>query len=451
MDQVTGTENIGDVIRELLEDNNDTVLQAALVDLHAADIAEVVERIDREDRARIVNLLQKEKASEVAAELSASILHDLFEDLPQKTVVDIVQDMDSDDAADVIGELDAEYAEKILSAMPWEETREVRTLLGHSEESAGGIMAVEVVTVYDNQTASEALDALRQKSSEVDDVYNIYVVDQGGVLQGVVALKDLVLAGPQDKLSSIMDAEFLSIHPEMDQEAVANFFHKYDLVVAPVVDENGRLVGRVTVDDILDVVEEEASEDIALMAGITDENIVEGSVFKLSMGRLPWLIVSFFGEMVSATVMHHFSASIKQVVMSAFFIPLIMAMGGNTGIQSATVVIRGLAVGDFFLRDTGKRLVKELLIALINGLIIALFLLAVTYIWMGNVRFGIILGVSMIAVLFNAAFIGTILPFFLKSVKIDPAVSTGPFITTSNDVLGLLIYFSLITLFSKWL
>ena len=451
MEQTSASDNTKEIIKELLSREDYSVLKAALVDLHAADIAEIISRLDREERKKIFDLLQTEKAALVTAELSSSVLKEVFEDLDQKQIVDIVQNMDSDDAADVIGELDVETAEKILSAMPWEETREVRTLLGHNEESAGGIMAVEVVTVSDNQTAASALDALRKKSKEVDDVYNIYVVDSQGVLKGLVALKDLVLADPNDKICDIMDKEFFSVHPEMDQEEVANYFHKYDLVAAPVVNENGQLVGRITVDDVLDVVEEEASEDIALMAGITDENIVEGSVFKLSMGRLPWLIVAFFGEMVSATVMHHFSASIKQVVMSAFFIPLIMAMGGNTGIQSATVVIRGLATGDFYLKDTGKRLLKELSIAMINGVIIAILLIAVSYFWMDNVKFGGILGIAMLAVLFNAAFIGTIVPFFLKSVKVDPAISTGPFITTSNDVLGLLVYFSLITFFAKWL
>jgi len=451
MDQVANTENIGDVIKELIDREDWPVLKAALVDLHPADIAEIITRFDREERKRVFDLLHTDQAAEVAAELPTSILKEVAGDLEQKKLVEIVQTMDSDDAADVIGDLDDEIAEKILSAMPWEETREVRTLLRHNEESAGGIMAMEVVTVYDDQTASQALEALRKKSREVDDVYNIYVVDSNGILKGVVALKDLVLADPADKISDIMDPEFFSIHPEMDQEEVANYFHKYDLVAAPVTDEQGRLVGRITVDDVLDVVEEEASEDMALMAGITDENIGEGSVFKLSMGRLPWLMVAFFGEMISATVMRHFTVSIKEVVMSAFFIPLIMAMGGNTGIQSATVVIRGLAIGDFCIKDTGRKLVKELAVAMINGIIIAVLLVLISYIWIHNIRFGIILGTAMLAVLFNAALIGTVLPFFLKSIKIDPAVSTGPFITTSNDVLGLLVYFSLITFFAKWL
>ncbi len=442
--------DVREIIEELIEKGETTLLKTVLVDLHPADIAEAITRMDRDKQQAVFEFLDVAQAAEALVELDTSIRQSILRELDEKRIVEIVGAMDSDDAADVVGELDEEVAQRVMDAMPWEEFREVKTLLRHDEETAGGIMALEIVAVDQNRTAQEAQEVLRRKADEVEDVYNIYVVDRMGVLKGLVSLKELVLADPKTKLSKIMDKEPISVHPEMDQEEVANLFHKYDLVAAPVVDEQGRLVGRITVDDVLDVLEEEVSEDITLMAGITDEEIQERSIFKLSGVRLPWLLVAFGGEMVSAAVMHHFKASLDQIIAAAFFIPLIMAMGGNTGIQSATVVIRGLATGDINLRDTGQRLLREVSVAFLNGLIIALLLFGVATLWLKDPLFGTILALALVAVLFNAAFMGTLIPFLLKRIGVDPAIATGPFITTSNDVLGLLVYFGMITLFFRW-
>ncbi len=443
--------NVSELIEELLDRDNKTYLKTALMDLHPADIAEALTRMDEEKRDVIFGLLDKERAAEVLVELDTSIRRNLLEKLDERRVVEIIGTMDSDDATDIIGELEEELAQRILDAMPWKEFREVKTLLKHDEETAGGIMALEIVAVDQDQPAEEALNVLRRKAAEVEDVYNIYVVDRKGAFKGLVTLKDLVLSNPESKLSEIMDREAIFVHPEMDREDVANLFHKYDLVAAPVVDREGRLIGRITVDDVMDVVEEEASEDMSLMAGITDEKISERSVLKLSSVRLPWLLVAFAGEMLSATVLHYFKASLNHIVASAFFIPLIMAMGGNTGMQSATVVIRGLATGDIKLRDTRQRLIREMSVAFLNGFVISILLVGVAFFWLHDPKFGLIVGVAMVAVLFNAAFMGTIIPFLLKRIGVDPAIATGPFITTSNDVLGLVVYFGTITLSLQWL
>lgn len=448
--QLPGSD-LNEIIEELIERGDETYLKTVLLDLHPADIAEIVSRFDRETGEGIITLLDTETAAEVFVELDTPVRQDILHEMDEEKVVEIIGTMDSDDATDVIGELDEEVAQRVLKAMPWKEFREVKTLLRHDEETAGGIMALEIVAVDENRKTQEAMEVLRQKAEEVDDVYNIYVVDKIGVLKGVVSLKALVLAKPDTLLNQIMDREAVTIHTEMDQEEVANIFHKYDLVAAPVVDKQGRLVGRITVDDVLDVVEEEASEDITMMAGITDETIAERSIFKVAGVRLPWLLVAFMGELVSAVIYQRFHASVEKIIASAFFIPMIMAMGGNTGIQSATVVIRGLATGDIDLRDTRRRLFRELRVAFLNGCLISLLLFGVVAVWLQDPRFGLILGMAMIAVLFNAAFTGTLIPFLLKRVGVDPAIATGPFITTSNDVLGLVVYFSMITLFHQWL
>lgn len=436
-----------EIVRELLDKKDRTVLKTVLFDLHPADVAEIITRVDKDERKRILSLIEIEKVAEVIIELDSSIRKNILEELDEDKVVAIIKVMDSDDATDIIGELEETLAGRILDAMPWKESKEVETLLLHDEETAGGIMALEIVAVDQEKTASEAQEVLRHKADEVDDVYNIYVVDSNGVLKGQVSLKDLVLALPDAKLNEIMEKADVTIPITMDQEEVANLFRKYDLVSAPVVDDSGRLIGRITVDDVLNVVEEEVSEDFTKMAGITDEEILEKSIFKISSVRLPWLLVALVGEMISAFILHHFQVSLDRIVASAFFIPLIMAMGGNTGIQSSTIVIRGLATGEIGLRDTGQRLFREILAAIFNGLIIALILLVVVAFWLRDPKFGIVLGVTLISVLFNAALIGTLVPLFLKRIGVDPAIATGPFITTSNDVLGLIVYFSMVGIY----
>ena len=440
-------DDVSEILEELLERGDTAYLKTILIDLHPADIAEAITRIGHDKRVIIFTLLNTTQAAEVLIELNSTHRQEILQAIGEKRVVEIIGAMDSDDATDVVGELKEDVAQRVLNALPWKEFREVKTLLRHNEETAGGIMALEVVAVNQNKNAHEAQEVIRQKADEVEDVYNIYVVDDEGILKGFVSLKGLVLADPQAKLSEIMDKEAISVQVGMDREEVANLFQKYDLVAAPVLDAQGRLVGQITVDDVLDVLKQEVNEDITMMAGITDEEIRGRSIFKISGVRLPWLMVAFTGEMISAFVMSRFKASLSEIVASAFFIPLIMAMGGNTGIQSATVVIRGLATGEINLKDTGRRLLKEIGSAFLNGLIIALLLFGVSGFWLHNEKFGAILSMAMLAVILNAALMGTLIPFFLKRLGIDPAIATGPFITTSNDVLGLVVYFGMMTLF----
>jgi magnesium transporter len=437
---------IEEVVRELLQKQDWTVLKTILVDLHPADIAEIVTRMDRDERRQMFSLIETEKIAEVIIELDDPVWKEILEEQDEEKLVAIIKAMDSDDAADIIGELEKDLAARVLDAMPWKESREVETLLRHDEETAGGIMALEIVAVDQEKTAGEALEVLRRKAEEVEDVYNIYAVDGKGVLKGIVSLKDLVLANPKARLNELMDKEPVSIHPEMDQEEVANLFQKYDLVSAPVVDAQERLVGRITVDDVLEVVEEEVNEDFTKMAGITDEEIGERSIFKISRVRLPWLLLAFVGQIVSAKIYEHFVPSTSELIMATFFVPMIMAMAGNIGIQSSTVIIRGLVTGDIRLKDTGWRLLQELSVAFLNGFGIAVLLFTVVSLWFRDTVFGGVLGVAMLAVLTIAALLGTLVPLFLKRIRIDPAIATGPFITTSNDIIGLTIYFTIIRL-----
>jgi len=436
----------------LIEQRDEPKLKNILVDMHPADIADVLERLDEESRNWLFSLLNPDDASDVVVELEDVPREDLIEDLDTERISEIVDEMDSDDAADVVSELPDEVAEKVLKSIDDQDREEVEELLRHEEDTAGGIMALEFIAVNENATVDEAIRQIRQKAEEVEEVYNVYAVDDKDLLVGVVPLKKLILSSPSLQVRDIMNRDVVSVSTDMDQEKVASIVRKYDLVSIPVVDAQGRLVGRITVDDIVDVLHDEAAEDLHIMAGITEEEMPqETSTLKISRLRLPWLIVAFIGELVSAYVLSQFEASLHEIVAVAFFIPIIMAMGGNSGIQTTTVVVRGLAAAPESFSIGLKSLKRELKVASFNGAIISILIFVVVASWLHLPSLGLVIAIAMMVVILNAALVGATIPFLLKKLNYDPAVATGPFITTSNDVLGLLIYLSLATAYMHWL
>lgn len=439
-------------ISYLADARDDAMVRNMIVDLHPADLAEILYHLDEEHRNYIFELLDAETASEVISEMDGVSREDLLGELDEARISEIVDEMDSDDATDLVSELPGDLAQKVLDSIDKEDSEEVKELLSHEEDTAGGIMAKEFVAVHLQSTVDQAIQEIRAKAEEVEDIYYLYVVDQFDKLVGVARLKDLILAKGDTKISAIMDRDVISVTTDVDQEAVANIARRYDLVSIPVIDKFGRLIGRITFDDVADVMEEEASEDIQRMAGITDEEeFREKSIFRISQVRLPWLLVGFSGELVSAYILHHFEASLDQIIVAAFFIPIIMAMGGNAGIQSSTIMVRGIATGEIGLYDIRRRLLREIFVSLLNGFLCGLLLFLVVTFWLKLPRFGFILASVLMLVILNASFVGAIVPVILRKIKIDPAIATGPFITTSNDVLGLLIYLGLITVFIPYL
>lgn len=439
-------------ITYLADARDDAMVTNMIIDLHPADLAEILYHLDDEHRSYIFDLLDAETASEVISAMDGVSREDLLGELDQARITEIVDEMDSDDATDLVSELPDDVAQKVLESIDKEDSEEVKELLRHEEDTAGGIMAKEFVAVHLHSTVDEAIQQIRAKAEEVEDIYYLYVVDQFDKLVGIARLKDLILAKGDTKISQIMDRDVVSVTTEVDQEAVANIARRYDLVSIPVVDKMGRLIGRITFDDVADVMEEEASEDIQRMAGITDEEeFREKSIFRISQVRLPWLLVGFTGELVSAYILHHFEASLDQIIAAAFFIPIIMAMGGNAGIQSSTIMVRGMATGEIGLYDIRRRLLREIFVSLLNGFLCGLLLFLVVTFWLKLPKFGLILASVLMLVILNASFVGSFVPVILRKIKIDPAIATGPFITTSNDVLGLLIYLGLITVFIPYL
>lgn len=434
----------------LIESNNSGALLNILIDLHPADIEEILNRLKKDNRKYVFNLLPTELASEVLSELDTPVIDHVLEDASEKRISLLVDQMESDDAADLLADLPDDVAEKVLDEMPEEVSQDVKELLHHKEDTAGGIMALEFLSMPADATVNETIEKIREVHEEFDNLYNIWVVDENECLLGSVTLTDLVLAAANARLGDIMEEDVLHVRVDMDQEDVANFFSKYDLISAPVVDESMKVVGRITVDDIVDVLEEEGSEDLAYMAGAPDEEILEESTFVLSRARLPWLLVAFVGEIIAAFILDSFQATITQKLMTAFFIPIVMAMGGSTGQQASVIVVRGLATGDIKLSDTRSRLFKEFRISLVNSSVFSILLFVIVYLWDGLLFAGV-LSISLFIVINNAAFIGALVPLTFKRFKIDPALASAPFVSTSNDILGLLIYLTITMLSLKFL
>jgi magnesium transporter len=434
-----------DTIRALIEEKAFSDLEKVINEPHPADLADLIEHLESDERLGVFNLLTPERAGEVLIEISLPIQESLVGELDDQTFAHILDEVNSDDAADIFTHLPRERAQKIIGLVEPEVAEGLQKLLGYKTDTAGGKMALEYVSVNANSTIGQAIENIRKKREEVEKLYYVWVVDDFNKLVGVLSLKDLVLEPEERKIKEIMNTDVISVNVDTDQEEVARIVKQYDLVHIPVVDSQHRLVGRITNDDIIDVIEEEASEDISLMGGVIDQELIEPSALKISRSRLPWLLLGLFGGLLSAIVINRFEGSIERILALSFFIPVIMAMGGNTGTQAATVVIRGLATGDISVAHTGRRLLTELWVALINGILCGILLGVVVSFWISDTRLGIGVGASLIAVILFSGSFGAFVPFLLKKLNIDPALAAGPFITTSNDILGLLIYLTIVT------
>jgi magnesium transporter len=436
-----------DNIRNMIQEQAYSDMESLIEELHPADLADLVEHLESDEMLAVFKLLAPERAGEVLKEISSPIQEKISNELDDKTITQILNELNSDDATDIVSCLPRERAQKIIGLVQPDVSEELQKLLGYETDTAGGIMALEFVSVNANSTIQEAIGNIREKREEVENLYYVWVVDDYGKLVGVVSLKDLVIEPQDKKINDIMNPDVISVDVDADQEEVARIAKQYDLTHIPVVTTQHKLIGRITNDDIIDVIEEEANEDISLMAGVLDQEIAEESALKISRARLPWLLLGLFGGLISAMVINHFHGSLEKMLALSFFIPVIMAMGGSTGTQAATVVIRGLATGDISMAHTGKRLLVELWTALINGILCGILLGLVVAFWLSDPQLGLGVGISLIIVILFSGSFGAFVPFLLRKFNIDPALAAGPFITTSNDILGLLIYLGIITRF----
>ncbi len=435
---------------ELVEVADSERLRSELRNQHPADLAAIIEQVPFDLQLQLLKLLSEDAVAEVIAELEDNTQARLLRRFPTNKVAKIIENLESDDAADLLAVIEEDQVEDILSQLPDEERVDLVELLNYDEESAGGIMAKEAAAVSSSITVSEVVQQLREEFSDIDDIYYVYLINNDNKLEGVVSLKDLILAKPDEIVSDIVVEEIPFVNVNMDREDVAAVIRKYDLVSAPVVDDNGVFLGRVTHDDILDVVHEEVEEDIARLTGHGEFDPGERSVFRNLQNRLPWLLIGLVGGIFAAGMLAAFEKQLSRTTTLIFFLPLVAAMGGNAGIQTSALMVRGLATGEISEFGQFARLIREIALALLTGLICAIFVFTITYYWRDDLLLASVVSVSLLIVIVSSALVGVVIPLSLNRIGIDPAIATGPFITTSNDVIGLFIYLGIAHLFFEW-
>ncbi len=408
---------------------------------HHADIAEILEELNSDDATYIIKLLDSEKTSDVLMELDDDYREKILKNLSIQEIAEEVEELDSDDATDIISELPEEKQKKVISKISDAEHKaDIKELLKYDEDSAGGLMAKELIKVNENWSVTRCVKEMRTQASEVTRVHSVYVVDNDDILLGRLSLKDLLVANPKTKIKSIYKKNVDHVFDTDTAESVASTMQKYDLGAIPVVNKKKKLLGRITIDDIVDLIKEEAEEDYQLAAGILQDVDVDDSIFELTRARLPWLIVGLVGGIGAAFVMGGFDEILLQHKILFYFTPLIAAMAGNVGVQSSAIIVQGLA-NDEIKGSINNRLFKETLLSILNGVILAGLLFLFIYFWQGEIDIALALSIALVAVVIVAGIIGTFIPLFLNKRGIDPAIATGPFITTSNDIFGILIYF----------
>lgn len=430
-----------------LEADDVTGAAALVAELPAAETADVFRSLSTNQRIAILRRLPAEIAAAVLAEVDERSLPGLFELLQDEEIVRLLDTLDSDDAADLVGQLEEDQADRVvrmLDRVDHQDALELSELLRYPEDSAGGVMAKEFLSMRHDQPIGAAVAALRQADDrELGSLHYAFVVDDRSRLVGRIPLLKMLLSDPQQRAEEVMEPDPVSVGVMEDQEEVANLFLRHDLLSLPVTDAAGRLVGRVTVDDAMDVLTEEATEDAARLAGSSAEEVGETSVLRISRARMPWLLLGLAGQLLAAVILSRFEESLQTRVVLTFFIPMVMATGGNTGIQTSTIVIRLLVTQEFDYFRAGRHLVRELTVSLLNGLLLGGAMAIVLLAWKGDLRVGIVIGVAIMTVVMMAATVGSVVPLVLHRLGIDPTVATGPFITTVNDILGISAYLAL--------
>ena len=441
-----------EVLDQLIEEGRELDIMKLVSKFHPADIADLIDALDEEKKKKLFGLLQVETASDVIMEIDEISRELIMEDISQDKLTQIVDDMESDDATDLISELPEEQAQQILREIDREDSEEVQELLKYDKETAGGIMQLELVAVPQNVMVKDAIEQIRSSAGEVEDLHSVFIVNGGKKLVGVIPLRKLILASPDGLVKSIMDSATINVTPEVDQEEVAEIFRKYDIVSLPVIDHVGMLLGRILVDDVVDVIEKEDSEDIMKMAGIPEEELVYGShILDISLARLPWLITNLFGGLLTGYLMWLFRITLHEVLALVTFIPVITAMGGNVGIQSSSIMVRGFATGRVDFNNLRRFLFREMKIGLIMGIACGVVAGCAAVLWHKDPLLGPIVALAMVTAITTAASMGALIPAFFKKFKIDPAIAAGPFVTTANDIVGIIIYLGIATFFLKYL
>jgi magnesium transporter len=438
-----------DPLRRLLRRGAKAHATNLLSKLHVADVARLLQVLNLEDSQQAFALVLRDdpqRAAEVLAELDPSDALKYLGGRSDRQIADILTELGADDAAELVEAFPEEMKERVLAQLEQAGQPAIEHLLQYEEETAGRIMAPEVFALRRDLTVSEAIEAIRSSSAEdLEMVFYLYVVDEEGHLVGVCSLRDLLLARGSQPIGDVMNAQLVSVGVDTDQEEVAHLVARYNYLALPVVDHDNKLVGLITVDDIIDIIREEESEDMLLMAGVgeDEEEVLTAPLWRNVLLRLPWLFAAWVGGILASQVMSHYSAMIGQVVALSFFIPIIVGMGGNVGTQAATIVVRGLATGRLIAGQTWITVLRELRVALSLGIFFGLLLGVAVYLLNRDPNLGIAVALALITAMGLAATVGASTPLLLKRFGVDPAIATGPFVTTSIDVLGIMVYFTI--------
>ena len=443
MQQFELSEELVSQIEGLIKADNKEDVSKLVEPLHPADIAEIMNELDTKEAQFLFLLLDEEKAGDVLAEIEEDERQRFIDSFPPEIIAKrFVDNMDTDDAADLVGSMPNEQQQEVLSHMEdLEQAGDIVDLLHYDEDSAGGLMGKELVKVNENWTVLTCLRELSRQAENLDEIFYIYVVDDDNILKGRLSLKKMILSPTSAKISNLYYEDIISVKTDEPAESVARIMQKYDLVAIPVVDSLGRLAGRITIDDVVDVIREEAERDYQMMSGISQDVETSDSIWSQTKARLPWLIIALFGGMVSAYMISRYEAEIALFPVTAMFIPVITAMGGNVGIQSSAIVVQGLASNSLSLKNGFHNIIKEIGGALINATICSSIIFLLTLCFnLNSLAMPLTVTLSLFIVILFASIFGTAFPLLLNRLNIDPALATGPFITLTNDIIGLNIY-----------
>lgn len=438
-------------IEELVRSKSDFLILNILQDLYPADVAHIMNRLNTDEAEYVFKLIPNEVASEVILELGDAHREHLLHTMPQPKLTELVGEMDSDDAADIVGALSDEKAEEVLETMNVEDSSDVEELLRYDENTAGGIMGKEMAVVSPKDTIKQAIRVVRKMAKEHKNIHAVFIVNEEGLLIGTVPLQDLLVHAPNKRMNKLIGSEVISVTTDVDQEEVARIFAKYDIVSLPVTDKAGKLLGRITVDDIVDVMEEEHVEDVARLVGSDADEMERRSPAKIALLRLPWVLTTLFIEMMAGVVINYFDATLSKVILLASFMPIISAISGNTGLQSAAIIVRGLATGHVDINRWWDPVSRQLQTSLIIGSACGTVIGIIGGIWHGRTLFGLVVGISMFISINISGFVGTVVPLISKRMGFDPAMTAGPFETAFQDVVGISIFLTFATVLLQWL
>ncbi len=442
-------EHIIEELKQYIRQKNIAGIKKTLDGLHPADIAEILDELNFDDALFIIRLLDSEITADIIAELDDDLQEKILKRLSPKEIAEEIEELETDEAADIIAELPEDKKEEVISHIDDKEhAKDIVELLRYDEDTAGGLMGKEFIKVNENWNVLRSVAEMRKQAEDVERVHTIYVVNDNDILKGRLSLKKLLTTSTKTPIKDVYNDNIISVKVTDPAEEVARVMQKYNLFVVPVIDELGTLVGQITLDDIVDFIKEEADKDYQMAAGLSDEVEHDDNIIQILKARLPWLVVALMGGFASVIVLSGFGNAMNQYGTLFFFTPLIAATAGNVGVQSSAIVVQGLANGTLS-GSLWKRLIKEITISLINGLILSMILLLIGKFFLGHILTGfdlkmaLTVAISLVAVILIASLIGTFVPLFLHKKGIDPAVATGPFITTSNDIFGIYIFFTI--------